>query len=188
MPPFHPAGVPLLGEGLRRRPEGPLLCCTRARPRAHAHAPSLSLLVMAHRRPLLLTTTTTTTHAPSATKSKIVCGPESRSRDEKKKKKNRTTRRIIAWLTPPLKKCETHDQVPASFLLFVLCFFPLPHVFSRNGRGGICVGWICFLDFRCRGLVLFGVLSWLLFFPLTLCTHKQRIERAIVVCVIWFFF
>jgi hypothetical protein len=91
-------------------------------------------------------------------------------------------------LTPPLKKCETHDQVPASFLLFVLCFFPLPHVFSRNGRGGICVGWICFLDFRCRGLVLFGVLSWLLFFPLTLCTHKQRIERAIVVCVIWFFF
>ncbi len=140
MPPFHPAGVPLLGEGLRRRPEGPLLCCTRARPRAHAHAPSLSLLVMAHRRPLLLTTTTTTTHAPSATKSKIVCGPESRSRDEKKKKKShRTTRRIIAWLTPPLKKCETHDQVPASFLPFVLCFFPLPHVFSRNGeRGDLC--------------------------------------------------
>ncbi len=140
MPPFHPAGVPLLGEGLRRRPEGPLLCCTRARPRAHAHAPSLSLLVMAHRRPLLLTTTTTTTHTPSATKSKIVCGPESRSRDEKKKKKShRTTRRIIAWLTPPLKKCETHDQVPASFLPFVLCFFPLPHVFSRNGeRGDLC--------------------------------------------------
>jgi hypothetical protein len=82
------------------------------------------------------------THAPSATKSKIVCGPESSSRDEKKKKKkksHRTTRRIIAWLTPPLKKCETHDQVPASFLPFVLCFFPLPHVFSRNGeRGDLC--------------------------------------------------
>lgn len=140
MPPFHPAGVPLLGEGLRRRPEGPLLCCTRAPPRAHAHAPSLSLLVMAHRRPLLLTTTTTTTHTPSATKSKIVCGPESRSRDEKKKKKShRTTRRIIAWLTPPLKKCETHDQVPVFFLPFVLCFFRLPHVFSRNGeRGDLC--------------------------------------------------
>ncbi len=142
MPPFHPAGVPLLGEGLRRRPEGPLLCCTRAPPRAHAHAPSLSLLVMAHRRPLLLTTTTTTTHAPSATKSKIVWGPESRSRDEKKKKKkkrHRTTRRIIAWLTPPLKKCETHDQVPVFFLPFVLCFFRLPHVFSRNGeRGDLC--------------------------------------------------
>jgi hypothetical protein len=80
------------------------------------------------------------THAPSATKSKIVCGPESSSSDEKKKKKShRTTRRIIAWLTPPLKKCETHDQVPASFLPFVLCFFPLPHVFSRNGeRGDSC--------------------------------------------------
>jgi hypothetical protein len=42
-------------------------------------------------------------------------------------------------LTPPVKKCETHDQVPASFLPFVLCFFPLPHVFSRNGeRGDSC--------------------------------------------------
>jgi hypothetical protein len=74
-----------------------------------------------------------------------------------------------------------------SSLLFCVFFLSLMCSVVM-GRGGICVGWICFLDFRCRGLVLFGVLSWLLFFPLTLCTHKQRIERAIVVCVIWFFF
>jgi hypothetical protein len=55
MEPGMPAGVPLLGRGFLVVPKGRCFVV-----RAHAHAPSLSLLVMAHRHPLLLTTTTTT--------------------------------------------------------------------------------------------------------------------------------